>query len=189
MGIVNWCDRGLVINHCIRVSNVNVAACWIACHICSSLSVASWLPSHLLASPAWGIMWRSTCYPLISLTVTLFTDIIVHVGCRWQEKKGEKTKCARRVDPRAAVFALQSRLWPDEHMANILSHVIEGKTNIVQCKGVSGSRASWPAMQTLSDNTRRGALAFRVYKPHKAYLCTHSSLSFGDISWTPHELS
>lgn len=60
----------------------------------------------------------------------------------------------------------------------------KGKTNTMQCERVSKSRATWPAMQTLLDNMRRGALAFGVYKPHQAYLCTHSWLPFGDISLT-----
>lgn len=43
-----------VINHCIRVSNVNATVAWITCHICSLASAASWLPSDLLVRPVQG---------------------------------------------------------------------------------------------------------------------------------------
>lgn len=82
------------------------------------------------------------------------------------------------------VFALHANLLP-MNIWPIFCHTSQrGKTNTMQCERLSKSRPTWPAMQTLFDNMRKGALAFWVYKPHQAYLCTHSWLPFGDISLT-----
>lgn len=58
-----WMTVTLVINHCIRISNVNATVAWITCHICSLESAASWLPSDLLEIPVWGIIGQSKDQP------------------------------------------------------------------------------------------------------------------------------
>lgn len=54
-----WMTVTLVINHWIRISNVNATVAWITCHICSLDSAAPWLPRDLLERPVWGIIGPS----------------------------------------------------------------------------------------------------------------------------------
>lgn len=118
----------LVINHWIRISNVNATAAWITCHICSLDSAAPWLPSDLLERPVWGIIGPSRGSSIgaqLSLKHASFAYIIQQKEfCIPKAFRREKTSCVGLKAARTGSNVCpQEQFIADEHMANILSHV------------------------------------------------------------------
>jgi hypothetical protein len=163
-------------------------------HLVTVVIVASWLPSDLLEtllhndlatshvlknrqSPGLNFSFKDLSFTC-KYVYKIFKNITRFRCTRFRGTKSnlnEKVWLAQlQVSSRRSRVCSHDQFIANEHMDNILSHVIaRGETNIMQGQLFSKSRAPLPAMQTYLDHIRRGPLAFWVYNPHQAYLCTH----------------